>query len=91
MSEPIEMMRCPGCYGSGQWESECCNGADGCSCRGQLVPMGTCNVCHGAGQVPVNISEEQKRANCRAIAGLHFLGSGPSGMHSVWPNRGHYV
>lgn len=85
------LVTCPGCNGSGEWETECCSGAGGCSCRGEAIPMGRCNVCASTGQVPEDISQEQRMANCRAISGLHFIGSGPSGMHSIWPNRGNLV
>lgn len=90
-TEAIETLQCPSCRGTGEWEAECCNGSGGCSCRGERVPMGRCNVCYGTGRVPADISKEQLMANCRAIRGLHFLGSGPNDMYSVWPNRGHFV
>lgn len=86
------MMVCPSCHGSGEWETECCNGSGGCSCRGQVVLMGRCNVCSGHGEVPESISEEQRMANCRAIEGLCFIGSGPS--TGIWAGegaRGHFV
>ncbi len=84
-------IECPSCCGSGEWKTECCNGSGGCSCHGRPVPMGRCNVCHGSGKVPEDITQEQRMANCRAIAGLHFIGSGPHGMYSIWPNRGNFV
>lgn len=90
-SAGLDEIQCPSCYGTGEWETECCNGSGGCSCRGERVPMGTCNVCGGTGKVPANITQEQKMANCRAIQGLHFIGSGPSSMYSLWPNRGNFV
>ena len=77
---------CPSCYGSGEWETECCSGAGGCSCRGGVISMGQCNVCGGKGQVPTTISDEQRMANCRVIKGLCFIGSGPSG--GVWAGEG---
>lgn len=69
------MQRCPNCRGTGQWESACCNGT-GCSCRGEIVPMGRCLACHGSGIVDEN---HDPRANIRSIQGFGFLGSGPSG------------
>ena len=84
----MKTMTCPSCAGSGVWETECCDGSGGCTCRGQIVPMGTCNVCGGSGEVSEDISDEQRKANCRAIAGLHFIGSGPIGMYDTWPNWG---
>ncbi len=86
-----DFIRCPGCCGTGEWETECCNGAGGCSCKGERIPMGRCNVCAGAGYVSKDITKEQRMANCRAIQGLHFIGSGPNGMYSLWPNRGGFV
>lgn len=80
----VEMEPCQACGGSGEWETECCGGAGGCSCRGRVVPMGACNVCYGSGQVPSDISDERKFANCRAIMGNHFIGSGP--RDGSWPN-----
>lgn len=90
-SDLLDEINCPSCYGTGEWETECCNGAGGCSCRGQVVPMGRCNVCNGSGKVPANVTPEQLKANCRAIAGLHFIGSGSRDTHSIWPNRGNFV
>lgn len=84
-SPPSEIL-CPACHGAGQWECECCNGSGGCSCGGQPVPMGQCHVCHGTGKVPENITPEQAQANCRAIAGMCFLGSGPSSGY--WADKG---
>lgn len=77
---------CPGCGGSGQWLSECCDGSGGCSCRGQIVPMGCCNVCHGEGSVVEG--EHNAMANVAAIAGLCFLGTGPSDGWSHAPRGG---
>jgi hypothetical protein len=80
---------CPGCGGDGRFLSECCNGSGGCSCRGEVVDLGACRVCHGSGRVVEG--EYDRAANRNVIAGLHFLGSGPSGMHGLWPNRGYLV
>lgn len=71
------MVPCPSCYGSGQWEGECCNGSGGCTCRGQRVPMGRCNVCHGNGEVRADGVGVNPGANAEAIRGLCYLGSGP--------------
>jgi len=65
---------CPGCGGAGVWETECCNGASGCSCKGLPVYMGTCRVCGGSGFVGKIYDE---RANLKAIRGLCYVGSGP--------------
>lgn len=80
--------RCPGCRGKGTWQTACCNGAGGCSCEGDIVDMGTCNVCGGAGTVTPG--EYDARANLKAIQGLHFVGTGGRDTHSLWPNRGGY-
>jgi hypothetical protein len=68
-----EMVQCRNCYG-GRWESECCNGSSGCSCRGQPVDMGPCNVCGGTGW---HRPDADTRGNIRAIQGMSYLGSGP--------------
>jgi len=80
---------CPGCGGSGRFETECCNGMSGCSCRGEIIDLGPCRVCDGQGTVIEG--QYDRYANRREIQGLHYIGSGPSGMYEVWPNRGHMV
>lgn len=81
--------RCPSCCGTGSWETECCNGSGGCSCRGEVLDMGRCNVCGGTGSVSgVRGRDWDPDANLKTIRGLHFIGTGPSGMHETWPNRG---
>lgn len=70
------MIPCPCCEG-GRWETECCSGAGGCSCRGQRVDMGMCNVCNGYGQIEADTPPEMLRGNINAIMGNHFIGSGP--------------
>lgn len=69
-----ELVECEHCYGRGEWEAECCNGSYGCSCRGEVVPMGQCNVCCGQGW---RRPDANTKANCDAIAGMPYLGSGP--------------
>lgn len=66
---------CPGCLGAGRWETECCDGSRGCSCRGQRIDMGYCNVCGGSGFVTIDCDP---MANVNAISGYCFIGSGPS-------------
>lgn len=46
--------------------------------------MGACNVCGGTGRVD---GTHNPRANVDAIRGLHFIGTGPNDMWSIWPNR----
>lgn len=73
---PSELMeRCPGCLGSGYWETECCDGSGGCSCRGGRIQMGTCNVCRGYGVIG---ADANRMANVEAITGYCFIGTGPS-------------
>jgi hypothetical protein len=72
--QPV-MKRCPVCHGDGTWETECCDGSRGCSCRGERVPMGTCNVCGGSGQVEEG--NFNPRANLEMIRGMSYTGSGP--------------
>lgn len=67
---------CPGCYGEGRWEVECCSGANGCDCRGEAVDMGCCHVCNGAGKVVEG--QFDKNANRRTIEGRCFIGRGPT-------------
>lgn len=74
-----EEERCPGCLGSGRFESACCNGANGCSCRGDIVDMGACRVCGGRGQVVAG--QFNPRANLESIAGMMYLGTGPRSGH----------
>lgn len=71
----VELMRCD-CCENGRWETECCNGAYGCSCRGQRVDMGRCNVCRGTGW---RRPDANTRANVDTIRGALFTGSGPRG------------
>lgn len=82
-----EMETCRGCGGRGSWETECCNGAGGCSCRGREVDMGTCRECGGRGQIEVG---SYRAANRESIRGLHFIGTGSVGTERLWPNRGGY-
>ncbi len=70
-----ELIRCEYCY-NGQWETECCNGAYGCSCGGMPVDMGRCNVCGGSGW---RRPDADTQANRRAMRGMLFAGSGPRG------------
>lgn len=58
------MEECHMCDGSGIFMCECCNGAGGCSCHGQPVPM-ECQCVSG-----VSIREQ--------LEGYAFIGSGPS-------------
>lgn len=74
--ENTNLIECPYCYGDGTWECECCNGSGGCSCGGQPVHMGPCNVCRGTGRVDPN--NYDMAANDRMIQGASFIGSGPS-------------
>jgi hypothetical protein len=79
---------CPGCGGSGRFETECCSGAGGCSCRGEIVELGSCRVCGGTGQVVDGAYD--RMANRNAIQSLHFIGSGPNHSYGIWPKRGGY-
>lgn len=79
---------CPGCHGTGRFDTECCSGAGGCDCRGEVIDIGPCRVCEGTGGVDGTHNPE---ANLNMIRGMHFIGSGPAGMESVWPNRGNLV
>lgn len=65
---------CPACEGRGEWFSECCSGAYGCTCNGREVYMGACQACNGSGVVDESY---RKGANILSIAGLCYLGSGP--------------
>lgn len=69
---------CPSCYGEGRWETECCNGASGCSCRGGLVDMGPCNVCGGNGFVVEGEYNEMANVDFIMNSGACFAGSGPT-------------
>jgi hypothetical protein len=70
---PDDLIPCEMCF-NGQWEAGCCNGASGCDCHGQAVPMGRCNVCGGTG---MRRKDANKMANVDTIRGRCFIGSGP--------------
>ena len=70
----VQLVRCRNCDG-GNWWTECCNGSDGCDCRGQPINMGRCNVCGGTGYHAI---DADLRANGRTIAGRCFIGRGPT-------------
>ncbi len=67
-----ELIKCKMCN-NGQWQAACCNGAGGCSCRGDLVEMGMCNVCNGTGW---RREDADVKANIKTIKTC-FIGSGP--------------
>lgn len=77
---PMErkMIMCPSCLGDGYWEAECCNGSGGCSCGGQPVNMGRCNVCGGSGQVEEGNYNPRANVNFIERGGYGYLGTGPS-------------
>lgn len=70
-----ELVKCEMCE-NGVWWSECCNGAEGCSCQGQPVNMGTCNVCGGKGFRKPNANKNANSDYIRRNRML-FAGSGP--------------
>lgn len=74
-----QMEQCEACGGRGTWEAECCNGSGGCSCRGDLVEMGSCHACGGYGAVEV--SHQNPAANANFILNNHigYPGGGPIG------------
>jgi hypothetical protein len=76
-SEQIKI-ECPYCYGAGTWDCECCNGAGGCSCHGQPVNMGACNVCEGSGYVIEGKYDMDANGRMLRQSGACFIGSGPS-------------
>ncbi|OHB71894.1 MAG: hypothetical protein A2W23_06500 [Planctomycetes bacterium RBG_16_43_13] len=76
-----EKIRCE-CCDSGKWKTECCNGADGCDCRGERVDMGKCHVCDGTGWRHQNADT---RANLKTIQGRCFVGLGPT--RGYWRDR----
>lgn len=77
---------CRFCHG-GEWFTECCNGSGGCSCGGDIVPMGRCHVCGGSGIEPENADPG---ANVAAIEGFGLIGTGPqsSGLYDDLPRMG---
>ena len=74
MLKPKEIV-CPGCNGSGEWYTECCDGSYQCSCKGQPVFMGECHVCEGRGFVIEG--EFNSMANCESIKGMCYIGTSP--------------
>ncbi len=83
--ENEKMIQCPSCYGEGRWETECCNGAGGCSCRGGLIDMGICNVCNGRGEVPEGRFNPRANSDFIMRSGACFAGSGP--RSGYWANK----
>ena len=85
------MEKCKRCYGTGKMDTECCNGADGCSCKGQTVYL-PCTYCNGTGYVENNEEAEKTGAMKyqQKYGGLCFLGSGPQNSHFDL-TRGYYV
>jgi hypothetical protein len=75
---------CPSCFGEGRWETECCNGAGGCSCRGGMVDMGVCNVCEGRGWIIEGQCNPMANADYLMGSGACFAGSGP--RDGYWSN-----
>jgi len=85
------MEKCKRCYGTGEMDTECCNGAGGCSCKGQTVYL-PCTYCDGTGYVEDN-EEAQKIGAVKykqMYGGFCFLGSGPKDCFLDWP-RGYCV
>ncbi len=74
---------CEACNGMGHWEAECCNGSGGCSCQGQPVNMGVCNVCGGTGKRHI---DADRMANVKDLKGCCFIGSGPT--TGYWATKG---
>ena len=72
-----EAIECPSCYGTGEWEAECCNGSGGCSCGGQPVNMGRCNVCGGSGRVEKGAFNSMANVDFIERGNYGYLGSGP--------------
>lgn len=79
----MEKEICLACNGTGEWETECCSGVGGCSCNGDPVYMGKCNVCEGTGYINEN---SDPAANLKAINGACFIGSGPN--NGIWAGMG---
>lgn len=75
---------CKYCNGSGRWETECCNGADNCSCRGDTVDMGECRVCCGTGKL--ESGKEYRNLNAESIQGMCFIGTSLTGRTGFWRN-----
>jgi hypothetical protein len=79
------MFECIGCgsFGTpkGRLYTECCNGAGGCSCRGEFVDLGKCQLCKGTGFMREDVD---KNANIRIIRSLAEAGGGYLGSGSLW-------
>lgn len=76
-----KLIQCCNCIG-GRWETECCSGANGCDCKGQMVDMGMCNVCNGTSW---HLPDADTQANIRMIKGRCFIGRGPTS--GFWAGR----
>lgn len=73
-SDGTELVRCEHCE-NGRWFTECCNGANGCDCHGDVIDMGACRVCGGSGW---RRPDANRRANLQSIQGRCFIGRGPT-------------
>jgi hypothetical protein len=72
------MEKCDRCGGTGEMDTECCNGSGGCSCRGKVVYL-TCTYCDGRGQVEDNVvaKVEGHRKYMTLYGHSAYLGTGP--------------
>lgn len=73
---------CPNCNGTGRLITECCNGKDGCSCKGGLVDVGICHCCDGTGHVDPD--------NYDPNANVRFLKNSLAAFAGSGPNRGYF-
>lgn len=69
--------QCQACGGRGSWETECCNGAHGCPCRGGRVDMGSCRACGGVGFVQPGHQSPAANANYIMSNHISYPGGGP--------------
>ncbi len=80
--------RCPSCNGSGRLVTECCNGAGGCSCKGDLVDIGICRVCNGYGYVVKGHYDPNANSKFIRATRMCFAGSGPT--TGYWADKPSY-
>jgi len=74
----MSIITCEGCQGTGRLITECCNGHDGCSCKGGLVDVGICRVCNGHGYTDSEHCDMKANVNYLKFTGACFAGSGPT-------------
>lgn len=76
-----DKIKCDGCgqYGPvGRLLTECCSGASGCDCHGDVVDLGICLKCKGTGFMGPDVDPRiNLQVIMAAISPQGYIGSGP--------------